>query len=146
MSDSTPTALKHRRPNSARATRLSDLMRLLIDELAVERDVQSPIDARNQGEQIIVDTEIDGVRYLLMRRPKTPRTQIVLSPREHEIVRMVAQGHPNKIIADTLNISSWTVCAYVRHIFAKFGVGSRAAMVAKYAAIDWASRRDVSSQ
>jgi DNA-binding CsgD family transcriptional regulator len=54
-----------------------------------------------------------------------------LSPREQEIVRMVAKGHPNKIIADVLNISSWTVCTHLRRIFAKLGVGSRAAMVAQ---------------
>jgi len=137
MSDSTPSALRHRRPSPARAIRLGDLMRLLVDELSAGHEVQPPIDARNDAEQVVVETEIDGVRYLLMRQPKAPRTQVVLSPREHEIVRMVAQGHPNKIIANTLNISSWTVCAHVRHIFAKFGVGSRAAMVAKYAAIDW---------
>ncbi len=58
---------------------------------------------------------------------------------EHEIVRMVAQGHPNKIIANALNISSWTVSTHLRHIFAKFGVGSRAAMVAKYGALDCTS-------
>jgi DNA-binding CsgD family transcriptional regulator len=46
-------------------------------------------------------------------------------------VRMVAKGHPNKVIADVLNISSWTVCTHLRRIFAKLGVGSRAAMVAQ---------------
>jgi DNA-binding CsgD family transcriptional regulator len=55
----------------------------------------------------------------------------VLSPRELEIVRMVAQGHQNKTIAGILNISTWTVCAHVRRIFAKLGVSSRAAMVAR---------------
>jgi Bacterial regulatory proteins, luxR family len=30
-----------------------------------------------------------------------------------------------------LNISGWTVCTHLRRIFAKLGVGSRAAMVAK---------------
>lgn len=44
---------------------------------------------------------------------------------------MVAKGHPNKVIADVLNISSWTVCTHLRRIFAKLGVGSRAAMVAQ---------------
>jgi DNA-binding CsgD family transcriptional regulator len=58
-------------------------------------------------------------------------SHIPLSPREIEIVRMVAQGHPNKIIADVLSISSWTVCAHLRRIFTKLGVGSRAAMVAR---------------
>ena len=44
---------------------------------------------------------------------------------------MVAKGHPNKVIADVLNISSWTVCTHLRRIFAELGVGSRAAMVAQ---------------
>ena len=44
---------------------------------------------------------------------------------------MVAQGHPNKIIAGVLNISSWTVCTHLRRVFAKLGVTSRAAMVAR---------------
>lgn len=30
-----------------------------------------------------------------------------------------------------LNISAWTVCTHLRRIFAKLGVGSRAAMVAE---------------
>lgn len=83
------------------------------------------------AEEVLVDTEVDGARYLLvrMRRPGTGRVQ--LSPREQEIVRMVAKGHPNKVIADVLNISSWTVCTHLRRIFAKLGVGSRAAMVAQ---------------
>jgi two-component system nitrate/nitrite response regulator NarL len=85
----------------------------------------------NSSEEVLVDTEVDGARYLLLRMPKPSRCRIQLSPREQEIVRMVAKGHPNKVIADVLNISSWTVCTHLRRIFAKLGVGSRAAMVAQ---------------
>jgi two-component system nitrate/nitrite response regulator NarL len=85
----------------------------------------------NSVEEVLVDTEVDGSRYLLVRMPKPARNRVQLSPREQEIVRMVAKGHPNKIIADVLNISSWTVCTHMRRIFAKLGVGSRAAMVAQ---------------
>jgi DNA-binding CsgD family transcriptional regulator len=63
--------------------------------------------------------------------PGADHNRAALSPRELEIVRMVAQGHQNKIIAGILNISTWTVCAHVRRIFAKLGVSSRAAMVAR---------------
>ncbi len=66
------------------------------------------------------------------------RCALSLSPREREIVRMVAQGRQNKVIAAVLNISSWTVCTHLRRIFAKLGVTSRAAMVAKVADIEGA--------
>jgi DNA-binding CsgD family transcriptional regulator len=101
----------------------------LIETANREREMVEP--SGTHPEEVLVDTEVDGARYLLvrMRRPGTGRIQ--LSPREQEIVRMVAKGHPNKVIADVLNISSWTVCTHLRRIFAKLGVGSRAAMVAQ---------------
>jgi DNA-binding CsgD family transcriptional regulator len=85
----------------------------------------------DSSEEVLVDAEVDGSRYLLLRMPKPKASRVRLSPREQEIVRMVAKGHPNKVIADVLNISSWTVCTHLRRIFAKLGVGSRAAMVAQ---------------
>jgi DNA-binding CsgD family transcriptional regulator len=89
--------------------------------------------SESRAEEVLVDTEVDGARYLLVRMRRIERSPIRLSPREQEIVRMVAKGHPNKVIADVLNISSWTVCTHLRLIFAKLGVGSRAAMVAQLA-------------
>lgn len=88
-------------------------------------------EAPPDAEEIILDVDLDGARYLLIRMPKAERPRVQLSPREMEIVRMVAQGHPNKVIADVLSISSWTVSTYLRRVFAKMGVGSRAAMVAR---------------
>lgn len=58
----------------------------------------------NSSEEVLIDTEVDGSRYLLLRMPNRNRVQ--LSPREQEIVRMVAKGHPNKVIADVLNLCS----------------------------------------
>ena len=110
-----------------------ELIKLLVNQMAV-LGVTNPTDIQTNGnycEEIILDMDLDGARYLLVRMPKATRPQVQLSPREREIVRMVAQGHPNKIIADVLNISSWTVCTHLRRIFAKLGVGSRAAMVAR---------------
>jgi len=45
----------------------------------------------------LVDTEVDGCRYLLIRMPRPEVTNVRLSPREQEIVRMVAKGHPNAV-------------------------------------------------
>lgn len=94
----------------------------------VDRNESAPA----ESEEILFDTELNGVRYILIRaRARHQNPQVLLSPREKEIVRMVAAGYPNKIIASVLNISSWTVCTHLRRIFAKLGVGSRAAMVAR---------------
>lgn len=81
---------------------------------------------------MMLDVELDGVRCLLMRVPPPhSRRAFVLSARESEIARMVACGYPNKTIAGVLEISSWTVSTYLRRIFAKLNVNSRAAMVAR---------------
>ena len=101
----------------------------LIDIATRERSAGNSTDS--SAEEVLVDTEVDGARYLLVRMRRAGTNRIQLSPREQEIVRMVAKGHPNKVIADVLNISSWTVCTHLRRIFAKLGVGSRAAMVAQ---------------
>lgn len=117
------------------ALRLDDLFRALVDKVAAAHPLPAS-DAANDREEIIVDIELDGTRYLVVRLPATTRARVGLSPREQEVVRMVAQGHPNKIIADELSISSWTVGTHLRRIFAKLGVGSRAAMIARLGAVD----------
>jgi DNA-binding CsgD family transcriptional regulator len=110
-----------------------ELFRALISQLPVgsSNDKQSHGAPTQDTDEVVIDAEIDGFRYFLVRAPKSTHSQVALSPREKEIVRMVAQGHPNKVIAGVLNISSWTVCTHLRRVFAKLGVGSRAAMVAR---------------
>jgi DNA-binding CsgD family transcriptional regulator len=103
----------------------------LIETVSRERETSDSTRTDSTREEVLVDTEVDGARYLLVRMRRLGNSRIQLSPREQEIVRMVAKGHPNKVIADVLNISSWTVCTHLRRIFAKLGVGSRAAMVAQ---------------
>jgi len=109
---------------------LASLLQVLAENSASGNGSSSVLQSSGDAEEILVDVELDGTRYLLMRVHK-PEERVQLSPREQEIVRMVAGGHPNKIIASVLNISSWTVCTYLRRIFAKLGVNSRAAMVAR---------------
>jgi DNA-binding CsgD family transcriptional regulator len=111
------------------AVQLRQLMRTLITVTAANEQVM--LGDPSSAENVLVDTELDGMRYLLIRMPGAEHNRAALSPRELEIVRMVAQGHQNKTIAGILNISTWTVCAHVRRIFAKLGVSSRAAMVAR---------------
>jgi DNA-binding CsgD family transcriptional regulator len=119
-------------PAAAAANSVSEVVRSLVGLIElVNRERRGTDTIGTPTEQVLVDTEVDGVRYLLVRMCPPECNRIQLSPREREIVRMVAKGHPNKVIADVLNISSWTVCTHLRRIFAKLGVGSRAAMVAQ---------------
>ncbi len=91
----------------------------------------SPNDPSAQDD-VVLDVRVDGVRYTLTRYPTEPFPQPSnLSPRETEIVRLVAKGFPNKTIAAVLDISPWTVATHLRRIFAKLGVSSRAEMVVR---------------
>ena len=58
-----------------------------------------------------------------------------LSPREQEVLDLLAQGYLYKEIADRLNITGPTVNTYVRRMYDKLHVRSRAQAVAKYVRI-----------
>lgn len=119
-------------PAEAAGIGLDEVIRTLTGLIEIASRGRGTVESSgNSAEEVLVDTEVDGARYLLVRMRRLGHSRIQLSPREREIVRMVAKGHPNKVIADVLNISCWTVCTHLRRIFAKLGVGSRAAMVAQ---------------
>jgi len=56
-----------------------------------------------------------------------------LSSREQEVLELLSRGYLYKEIADLLNIATVTVNTYVRRIYEKLHVRSRAQAVAKYA-------------
>jgi DNA-binding CsgD family transcriptional regulator len=60
---------------------------------------------------------------------------VLLSTRELQIATLVALGCPNKQVADKLHISEWTVATYLRRIFAKLHVDTRAAMTYRCASL-----------
>jgi len=55
-----------------------------------------------------------------------------LSPREREVLELLARGYLYKEISDNLGISVPTVNTYIRRIYEKLHVRSRAQAVAKY--------------
>jgi len=55
-----------------------------------------------------------------------------LSPREAEILNLLGRGYRSKEIADILGIGVGTVNTYVRHIYEKLHVRSRAEAVARH--------------
>ncbi|AKE40154.1 Hemoglobin-dependent two component system response regulator HrrA [Corynebacterium camporealensis] len=64
----------------------------------------------------------------LMTRVRTPRTS--LTPRELEVLKLVAAGASNREIGQELMLSEATVKSHLVHIYDKLGVRSRTSAVA----------------
>ncbi|MEZ2122535.1 MULTISPECIES: LuxR C-terminal-related transcriptional regulator [unclassified Corynebacterium] len=64
----------------------------------------------------------------LMTRVRTPRTS--LTPRELEVLKLVAAGSSNREIGKVLFLSEATVKSHLVHIYDKLGVRSRTSAVA----------------
>ena len=77
------------------------------------------------------------VRRTLCRTPRAPANgsgrhdDASLSPRERQILELLAAGRTQRDIALELVISSKTVATHIQHILAKLGVHTRAQAVAK---------------
>ena len=52
-----------------------------------------------------------------------------LTPREIEVARLTAKGHPNKIVAETLSITEGTVKLHLHHVYEKLHLDGRMALV-----------------
>jgi two-component system, NarL family, response regulator LiaR len=60
-----------------------------------------------------------------LRRPPRPDPLQPLSPREREVLRLIARGHSNRQIARDLQIGEQTVKTHVRSILSKLGLQDR---------------------
>lgn len=112
---------------------VEDFLREILERLDAVRDAPSQATEHfDHGGAVVLDIQVDGIAYKLLRDGTPyPLSRAVLSPREQEIVRLVAKGLPSKAIADVLDMSLWTVGSHLRRVFAKLGVGMRAEMVAR---------------
>jgi DNA-binding CsgD family transcriptional regulator len=84
--------------------------------------------ARRIFEQLGAAPALEQVRSLTGR--PAPAGGCGLTPREIEVLRLVATGARNRDIADSLVISDRTVARHVSNMFSKLGVSSRAAATA----------------
>ena len=66
-----------------------------------------------------------GVAATVMRGVAAPDPAGPLTPREREVLRLVARGRSNRLIAGDLALSEKTVKAHVSAILAKLGVADR---------------------
>jgi FixJ family two-component response regulator len=83
-------------------------------------------------DQVLLDAVAKAVRGCMEQyadedaRRTAAATLGRLSPREHEVARLIAQGQPNKAIARALDISERTVHVHRQHVMEKTGVTSAA--------------------
>ena len=68
----------------------------------------------------------------MQRRGPSPHATENLSPREEEVLRLVAKGLVNKEIADELGLALETVRGYLKSIYSKLHVRSRTEAAMKY--------------
>lgn len=73
-------------------------------------------------------------RKVVQSFKQTPAlSDVTLSPREQEVLELLARGYLYKEIAERLNISGPTVNTHIRRMYEKLQVRSRAQAVAKFA-------------
>jgi DNA-binding NarL/FixJ family response regulator len=84
----------------------------------------------HRGEQWIDrDTVTRAFRSVLNRESAVREASETLTPREIDIVRMVAQGLRNKAIAEKLSLSEGTVKVHLHNIYEKLAVDGRLELV-----------------
>ena len=93
----------------------------------VDQDLVEAIHACMRGESFLYPGAMSALirNYLdrLRRGERVPRT--VLTPRESEVVKLIAEGHSSKEIAGALTISIKTVERHRANILAKLGMRDR---------------------
>ncbi len=70
-----------------------------------------------------------SIAALLVKRVSAP--SVTLSPRETEVLRLVAQGASNPRIAKELFVSEATIKTHLLHVFEKLGVSDRTRAVTR---------------
>ena len=84
------------------------------------RDFLDAVDRVGRG-AVVIDPEV--VQQLLSRRRRADPIGR-LTPREREVLELMAEGHSNASIAETLVVTGGAVEKHVRSIFSKLGLSS----------------------
>jgi two-component system nitrate/nitrite response regulator NarL len=116
-----------------------------VPTLALVRDTEEALDALHAGARGVLLRSVDAERLLaalralasgvavleptllraLLAGRVTPADALTLTPRETEVLDLMAEGLSNKLIADQLKISEHTAKFHVNAILSKLGAGTR---------------------
>ncbi len=95
---------------------------------APESEILAGLRATARGETALAPSAAAAlVRRTTARAPVGP----ALSPRELEVLQLVAQGNSNPAIGRTLFVSETTVKTHLGHVFEKLGVNDRTRAVTR---------------
>ena len=102
---------------------------------AVESELLNAIRAVHRGEVYVHPFMMRALLAPPVREPATDRKRedIPLTPREIEVLRLIAQGYTNRQIAESLELSVRTVESHRANVMGKLGLRSRVQLV-RYAA------------
>lgn len=77
--------------------------------------------------QLVLSGERFIPAMLVDANPDRPAGELIgrLTPRERDILRLLREGHPNKVIANRLDVSEVTVKSHLGNVFRKLGVQNR---------------------
>ncbi len=77
--------------------------------------------------KMVLSEKLTHILAGAIRKGDNNRTNILakLTSREHEILKLIAKGLSNKLIAKDLDISDGTVKVHVKHVLKKLGLRSR---------------------
>lgn len=96
-------------------------VRAVLPKQAVASQLVAAIEATAAGLVVLQPVDLDGV----LVNPRPTKMAERLTPREIEVLGMLAEGQSNKTIAHQLKISEHTVKFHVTSIMAKLNAGSR---------------------
>lgn len=102
----------------------------LVKHATPEEILQAVADVRRGGAPMSSHIARKVVTAFQQKTPSETQ-ELNLTPREEEVLRLLAKGHRSKEIAADLSIGLGTVNTYVRNIYEKLHVRSRAEAVAR---------------
>ena len=129
----------------ARSPRRLEQVRVLVELGAALRRTNRRADAREPLRQALELAERGGMRLLARRarhelhatgaRPRRSALSGVdaLTPAEHRVATLAAEGHSNREIAEQLYVTQRTVETHLTHVFQKLDISSRSQLGSRMA-------------
>lgn len=95
------------------------------DDFEVSLSIRSALRGGAPIDPFIAQQILDKISFDEVEKNITDSENDLLSKRECEILKLVAQGMSNREIADSLFLSKYTIECHIKHIYRKLSVGNR---------------------